>query len=120
MNEFGDRSLQPKKDVEMVVHYEDSAGRKRCKGGAHLKASQAYPRRFFARISNGLFLKRFPTSDILWVSGFPTFVFSEPKVWPSASQSENQVCQAASSSSTQAPASGKKDIQPSRLLSERE
>lgn len=27
----------------MVIHYKDSKGRARIKGGAHLKASQAYP-----------------------------------------------------------------------------
>ena len=33
-------------EVEMVVHYTDSSGRARVKGGKHLKQSQSYPRGF--------------------------------------------------------------------------
>ncbi|CAK9035505.1 unnamed protein product [Durusdinium trenchii] len=46
INDFADRSLQPQ-DAEMVVHYTDGNGRARVKGGASLKASQAYPDMFF-------------------------------------------------------------------------
>lgn len=33
-------------EVEMVVHYTDSSGKARIKGGKHLKQSQSYPRGF--------------------------------------------------------------------------
>ena len=51
INDFADRSLVPENTAEMVVHYVDSSGKKRIKGGGDLKASQAYPTRrlFFCK-----------------------------------------------------------------------
>ena len=43
INTFADKSLQPEKSTEMVVHYYDEQGRRRCHGGKDLKSSQAYP-----------------------------------------------------------------------------
>ncbi|CAK9082041.1 unnamed protein product [Durusdinium trenchii] len=46
INNHADRSLVPPKSTEMVVHYVDSTGKKRVKGGADMIASQSYPRSF--------------------------------------------------------------------------
>ncbi|CAK9081794.1 unnamed protein product [Durusdinium trenchii] len=46
INNHADRSLVPPKSTEMVVHYVDSTGKKRVKGGADMTASQSYPRSF--------------------------------------------------------------------------
>ena len=48
MNGFANKALEPAKKSEMVVHYQDGSGKKRIKGGADLKASQAYPREFIS------------------------------------------------------------------------
>ncbi|CAK9095839.1 unnamed protein product [Durusdinium trenchii] len=45
INNYADHSLIPENTAEMVVHYVDSSGKQRIKGGGDLKASQAYPRR---------------------------------------------------------------------------
>lgn len=41
--------------VEMVVHYQDSKGRARIKGGRHLKQSQSYPKGFLSCKKSKLF-----------------------------------------------------------------
>lgn len=46
--------MKLEKKSEMVVHYKDAEGRDRIKGGAGLKASQAYPRRFLFSIGKVL------------------------------------------------------------------
>lgn len=52
INNHADRSLVPPKSTEMVVHYVDSTGKKRVKGGADMIASQSYPRSSFSNSSN--------------------------------------------------------------------
>ncbi|CAK9076384.1 unnamed protein product, partial [Durusdinium trenchii] len=52
-NDFADRTRQLAKSSQMVVHYQDSQGKARIKGGTDLKSSQAYPKRFgtaYARV----------------------------------------------------------------------
>ena len=44
VNNFANRSLVPAKTSEMVIHYKDSKGVDRIKGGRDMKASQAYPK----------------------------------------------------------------------------
>ncbi|CAK9102671.1 unnamed protein product [Durusdinium trenchii] len=51
INNYADHSLIPENTAEMVVHYVDSSGKQRIKGGGDLKASQAYPRRFGKAVS---------------------------------------------------------------------
>ena len=51
VNNFANRSLVPAKTSEMVIHYKDSKGVDRIKGGRDLKASQAYPKMCSGQIS---------------------------------------------------------------------
>ena len=44
VNNFANRSLVPAKTSEMVIHYKDSKGVDRIKGGRDIKASQAHPK----------------------------------------------------------------------------
>ena len=44
VNEFADKNMKPPNTAEIIVRYVDGAGKQRIKGGADLKASQAYPR----------------------------------------------------------------------------
>ena len=50
VNNFANRALVPAKSSEMVVHYKDSNGVDRIKGGRDMKASQAYPKMCFGQI----------------------------------------------------------------------
>ena len=47
MNDFANKTLVPPKKTKLVVHYTDSKGQPRIKGGPGLKLSQSYPLRFF-------------------------------------------------------------------------
>ncbi|CAK9043899.1 unnamed protein product [Durusdinium trenchii] len=49
-NEYANKHRKLVKASEMVVHYTDSNGLQRIKGGSDLKQSQAYPLMFFGLI----------------------------------------------------------------------
>ncbi|CAL1128084.1 unnamed protein product [Cladocopium goreaui] len=53
VNDFANKTLVPPKKTKLVIHYKDSKGQPRIKGGPGLKLSQSYPLRFgvaFAKV----------------------------------------------------------------------
>ena len=52
LGEFAPRWLPEIEEVQMAVHYKDSNGKDRVKGGKDLKNSQSYPLPFFPQLFN--------------------------------------------------------------------
>ena len=71
VNDFANKTLVPPKKTKLVIHYKDSKGQPRIKGGPGLKLSQSYPLRFFGS-----------TMPVFkFESDFKAIIFFGPKVF---------------------------------------